>query len=87
VSGRPDESDIHVINRNGRRRRNLTRATHTGDYVPAWSSDGQRIAFVRINRNGRTDIVVMTANGKDQLNLTGTQKGTRNWNPAWSPDN
>lgn len=48
---------------------------------PAWSPDGQRIAFVRYDQNWRPDIYVMNADGSNVVRAaTGFQS------PAWSPD-
>ena len=57
----------------------LRRLTYSGGYdgAPAWSPDGQRIAFVRGD-----GIHVMNADGSDAVRLT---TGDDN-DPAWSPD-
>jgi TolB protein len=69
--------------------RNLTNY-EAGDMGPAWSPDGQHIAFSS-NRAGRisaqapaTDIFVMNADGSDPRNLTDST--TSDMYPAWSPD-
>jgi dipeptidyl aminopeptidase/acylaminoacyl peptidase len=49
---------------------------------PAWSPDGQRIAYSSID-DSTTDIWVMQANGTYPVKLT---NGGRNRKPAWSPD-
>jgi Tol biopolymer transport system component len=60
------------------------------DQEPAWSPDGQHIAFSS-NRAGRIsghalamDIFVMNADGSDPRNLT--DSATFDTSPAWSPD-
>ena len=53
------------------------------DREPAWSPDGNRIAFVS-NRTGRWQIYSMDKDGTDVRNLTRTT--TRDVHPAWSPD-
>ena len=70
--------DIHVMNADGSRPRNLTPGA--GDeWPPVWSPDGQRIAFVR-NVGGKGDVYVMNADGSGQRKLA------RGWAPTWSPD-
>ncbi len=53
------------------------------DWEPAWSPDGNRLAFVS-NRSGEPQIYVV---GTDGVGLTCLTEGAgRNWSPAWSPD-
>lgn len=54
----------------------------TGAYDPAWSPDGQWIAYVS-RKEGGTNLWVMRADGSNKHRLTdgGTDRG-----PAWSPD-
>jgi hypothetical protein len=56
-----------------------------GDLMPAWSPDGNKIAFSRayLAAWGR-DIVVMNPDGSGQTKLT--NGGGENNRPAWSPD-
>ena len=53
------------------------------DLQPAWSPDGQRIAFMRY-RTGGYDIFVMNADGSGLAALTNGDDDDRS--PAWSPD-
>ncbi|MCI0681619.1 MAG: Ig-like domain-containing protein [Gemmataceae bacterium] len=50
-----------------------------GDKEPAWSPDGKKIAFTRIDK-----IYVMNADGSEQTNLT--NELAFDFTPAWSPD-
>jgi Tol biopolymer transport system component len=61
----------------------LTRNT-TEDNQPAWSSDGQQIAFVS-NHQGQYTIFVMDAQGRGVHPLTDSPQN--NFSPTWSPDN
>lgn len=53
------------------------------DYEPAWSPDGQTIAFVS-DRDGTSHIYLMDIDGKNQRRLT--KSDMTELEPAWSPD-
>jgi TolB protein len=83
-------SEIYTINADGT---GLTRLTNNQSYdgEPAWSPDGQRIAFVSGRDFGPNDadrwkrvLYVMDADGSNVRRLTVSTGGA--WNPAWSPD-
>jgi len=58
--------------------------THSeGDWQPAWSPDGSRIAFSSW-RDGHPEIYAMNADGTGVTRLTNNSAG--NGNPAWSPN-
>jgi Tol biopolymer transport system component len=54
-----------------------------GEYDPAWSPDGAKIAFTSL-RTGRAQIFVAGADGSNPQNLNSDL--AFNWSPAWSPD-
>jgi TolB protein len=77
-TGPTSTSDVFVVNPDGSGLQNLTNDPNdpaARNVRPAWSPDGQRLAFVR---NGA--IYVMNADGSDPTPLTGGNA------PAWSPN-
>ncbi len=65
----------------------LTMLTNLTDQVadePAWSADGQRIAYVVRESNGASDIWVINADGSGAYALTSGPGSS--WGPTWSPD-
>ena len=84
--------EIFVMNRDGQTVRRLTKHPQY-DASPAWSPDGQKIAFISFRDEHRFDgrmitpgeIYVMNADGTNPINLT--QSPIR-WDrsPSWSPD-
>jgi Tol biopolymer transport system component len=54
-----------------------------GDFLPAWSPDGQQIAFIS-TRDGPFGIYVMGDDGSNPTRLT--PPAVNDWLPTWSPD-
>jgi YVTN family beta-propeller protein len=74
------ESDIYLVETGGGQQLNLTTTiTDTEDLQPAWSPDGQQIAWRREWR-----IWLMDADGSNQTPLTPAELTARD--PIWSPD-
>jgi Tol biopolymer transport system component len=83
VSSLTDNPDIFVVNVDGTGEIQLT--THPGrDWLPVWSPDGSRIAFLS-DREGPGEIFVMNADGSGQTNVTNDTGAADGW-PVWSPD-
>jgi Tol biopolymer transport system component len=78
----PGIRHIYIISVTGTRVRRLT-ADDASDEDPAWSPDGNRIAFTT-NRNGNREIYVIDADGSDAVRLTNDPAA--DYEPAWSRD-
>ena len=74
-------TEVYVINADGSGQRRLTRSPRE-DFVPAWSPDGRKIAFVS-RRDGNAEIYVMNTDGSEQRNLT--RSPADDGLVAWSP--
>ena len=70
------------MNADGSGQTRLT-SNSVGDYEPAWSTDGAKIAFTS-EGDGKTEIYVMNADGTGQTNLTNNDGYDSA--PSWSPD-
>jgi Tol biopolymer transport system component len=84
VSTQDGNSEIYAINLDGTGLVRLTNNAAT-DVDPAWSPDGNRIAFASNRGSGTdaSDIYVMNGNGSNVVRLTA---GGWNTGPTWSPD-
>ena len=77
-TNRDGNNEIYVMNQDGTGQTRLTNDP-AGDFGPAWSPDGMKIAF-----NKGFDIFVMEADGTSQTRLTSA--AAMNIAPSWSPD-
>lgn len=84
-SDRDGDPDVFAMDATGAGVQRLTRTSGVADEEPAWSPDGDRIAYVRrIGGRGRADLFVMTGAGRKRTRLTTTPLPERD--PSWSPD-
>ena len=77
-----DAADLHLAHLSGRRSRTPPRAS-ASNYMPVFSPDGTRIAFVS-NRDGNPEIYVMNRDGSNVRRLTNHPAGEMT--PTWSPN-
>ena len=82
-SNRDGDYDIYIMDINGKNLQNLTNSS-THEFKPAFSPDGQRMAYVSSRHDGYLEIYVMNLNTKVSYRLT--HYPGHDDNPAWSPD-
>lgn len=81
--------DVMLAGTNGG---NVTNLTHDGtakkNVDPNWSANGMKVAYTTYYVNGGSDIMVVNANGKGSVNITGPSvlSGTLNIHPTWAPN-
>lgn len=74
--------DVYVMDQNGHNQRRVTHEDFIGAFNPAWSPDGQTLAYTF----GATssDIATIRLDGSERK-VVGRQPGDDQW-PEWSPD-
>jgi Tol biopolymer transport system component len=77
-------SEIHVVGRDGKHLRRITRGAR--DFFASWSPDGTTLAFARSPRTGRTrpNVYVVRRDGAQLRRLVPNASWSSQ--PAWSPD-
>jgi Tol biopolymer transport system component len=84
-SDRDGAADVFTMDQTGASPINLTDGAGFAAAQPAWSPDGSRIAYARLNREGgKPELYVMNASGSGRMRLTRTPVPERD--PAWSSD-
>lgn len=77
-------SSLYAVNPDGSELRSIT-VVPGSDFDPAWSPDGERIAFSS-ERDGQKEIYVLTVDSGAVIRLTNSPLGVENTQPSWSPD-
>jgi len=77
-------SAIFVINVDGTGLTPLNVGSSLGDYDPAWSPDGKKIAFTSIRTSGRPEIYIFNLEDNKLVSLS--EKYSRDMQPSWSFD-
>ena len=84
--GRNIDAEIVVMSADGLGQKALTNNS-ADDSAPAWSPDGQRIAFASDQASGANrEIFIMNADGSEQKKLIAGERTTSDFSPDWSPD-
>jgi TolB protein len=76
-------SEIRLMDLDGSEQVKLTGESE-GDTHPAWSPDGERIAFTSFLPEGNMEVYVMNADGSGRIRLT--DNPAMDAIPTWSPD-
>lgn len=80
-AGPPGDKDIFILNLIGNK---ITRLTSGGNNnSPAWSPDGQWVAYNSLRNDGQADLYIIRADGRDERQLTDHPEP--DWQPQWEP--
>jgi hypothetical protein len=84
VLERDGSPDIWIVNLDGSEAVNLTQ-DEAGDHSPAWSPDGEWIAFASVRDALYWELYLMRTDGSEVRRLTWWEDASDLW-PSWSPD-
>jgi Tol biopolymer transport system component len=84
TADQPDTADIYVMNADGNGGQTRLTDNTIADIDPAWSPDGEKIAFASGSGDVDSEIYVMNADGSDMTQLT--NNNGYDASPSWSPD-
>ena len=83
-AGKPGPPFLYIVPLDGSRPERRVTDGSAPETDPAWSPDGDRIAFAR-QVGGSFDLFSVRTDGTDERRLTDTPRVDERW-PAWSPD-
>jgi Tol biopolymer transport system component len=92
VAGRDSDAAIHTVHTDGSNVRHVSAPDLGFCLFPAWSPDGQHVAYVGAEErpfdddNAPRDIWISTADGTDHVRVTAGISTTAFVPPTWSPD-
>lgn len=89
-----DKRNVSLVNPDGTGRVDLTAGmrspcnanTTSREVEPAWSPDGEKIAFVSSAQSCRYEVYAMNADGTGQVRLSEAGENQADHTPSWSPD-
>src|SRR5207247_9088158 len=75
------DNDLYTMRPDGSHVRQVTRTPNRIEYLPAWSPDGSKIAFVKNSPPWKWNVFTINADGTGLTRITHMSA----WDPAWSP--
>jgi len=92
VSDQEEALTVYVMDTDGSKRQQVSNPDQGFCLNPAWSPDGQRVAYVGMDEDafqdddGDSAIWVSTANGSEHVNVSHPISDVFGLSPTWSPD-
>ena len=77
-------NSIYISNSDGSNKKQLTTLGYPGNYSPAWSPDGTRMAFIAVDGSGKYDLYTINVDGSNRQRLTNSL--ATKYEVVWSPN-